>query len=104
MTDLPIEGVNPPKAPPPPYQPTVPCETQQPPDLRTRVQAPPPGIRIAQNAPGVAARRAAAQKAAMDWMRDQLKATGLDRSLTLSDQPLRPDEIDDVVRTLKGNP
>ena len=103
LTDLPIEGVNPPKAPPPPYQPTVPCETQQPPDLRTRVQAP-PGIRIAQNAPGAAARRAAAQKAAMDWMRDQLKATGLDRSLTLSDQPLRPDEIDDVVRTLKGNP
>ena len=102
LTDLPIQGVNPPKAPPPPYQPTTPCETQQPPDLRTKVQAPPEAIRIDQDAPGAAVRRAAAEKAALAWMRDQLKATGLDRDLTLSDQLLRPDEIDDVVRTLRG--
>jgi phospholipid/cholesterol/gamma-HCH transport system substrate-binding protein len=102
LTDLPVEGVNPPKAPPPPYQPGVPCETQAPPDLRTEVQPPPPAIRVDQSAPGAAARRAAAQRTALDWMRDQLKATGLDQRLTLSDEPLRADQIDDVVRTLEG--
>ena len=102
LTDLPIEGVNPPKAPAPPYQPNVPCETQQPPDLRTKVQPPPTAIRVDQNAPGATVRRAAAERTALDWMRGQLKATGLDRSLTLSDEPLRADQIDDVVRTLEG--
>ena len=43
-----------------------------------------------------------AERTALDWMRDQLKATGLDRRLTLSDEPLRADQIDDVARTLEG--
>jgi ABC-type transporter Mla subunit MlaD len=43
LTTEPIQGVNPPKAlnGRPPLMPTVPCETQERPDLRTKVQAPP---------------------------------------------------------------
>jgi phospholipid/cholesterol/gamma-HCH transport system substrate-binding protein len=98
LTDLPIQGVNPPKSASPPYRPDVPCETQQPPDLRTSVQAPPPGFRIDQNAPGAAAERARAARIAMDWMRDQMKAVGWDKELTLSDEPLTAGEIPRVVR------
>ncbi|HVE69047.1 MAG TPA: MlaD family protein [Solirubrobacteraceae bacterium] len=43
LTTQPIQGVQPPKAVNgrPPLMPNVPCETQERPDLRTRVQAPP---------------------------------------------------------------
>jgi virulence factor Mce-like protein len=102
LTNLPIQGVNPPKSDEPPYRPDVPCETQEPADLRTVVQPPPPGFRIDQNAPGAAERRAKAREIAMDWMRDQMKYVGWDKELTLSDEPLKADEIDDVVRTVKG--
>jgi phospholipid/cholesterol/gamma-HCH transport system substrate-binding protein len=102
LTDLPLLGVNPPKAAQPPLKPDVACETQERPDLRTNVQAPPRGFRIDQNAPGAAERREQANAVAMDWMKDQLKLTGLDKSLTLSDKPLVASEIDDVRRTVNG--
>ena len=38
----------------------------------------------------------------MEWMQQQLENTGLDRALTLSDELLKPDEIDDVARTVNG--
>ena len=100
LTDLPVQGVNPPRSEIPPFRPTVPCETQEGPDMRTKVQAPPQQIRIDQNAPGATARRAKATEIALDWMRDQMKLVGWDKQLTLSDKPLRADQIDDVVRTL----
>ena len=100
LTDLPVQGVNPPRSDQPPFREDVPCETQEGPDMRTRVQAPPQQIRIDQNAPGAAERRARAEKAALRWMRTQMKVTGWDKQLTLSDKPLRADQIDDVVRTL----
>ena len=57
-----------------PYRPDVPCETQERPDLRTKVQAPPQQIRINQNAPG--RRRAPrARPTSSSWTgwRDELK-------------------------------
>jgi ABC-type transporter Mla subunit MlaD len=101
LTALPVEGINPPKAPGfPAYKPKVPCETQERPDLRTIPGAAPAGVRIDQNAPGAAQRRARARAVALDWMREQLDSSGLGKSLTLSDEPLRADELDDVRRTL----
>lgn len=102
LTDLPLLGVNPPRQAQSPLRPDVPCETQERPDLRTVNQPAPRGFRIDQNAPGAAERRTKARKAVMEWMRDQLVYSGLDDDLKLSDELLRPDEIDDVKRTLEG--
>ncbi|MDQ3742369.1 MAG: MlaD family protein [Actinomycetota bacterium] len=98
FTDLPVLGVNPPKAPrQPPYRPDVPCETQEVPDMRTRIQAPPRQIKINQNAPGAAERRARVQKALMEWMGQQLDATEMGDKYKLSKEPLTAAEIPQVV-------
>ncbi len=93
FTDLPVQGVNPPAAKQPPYRADVPCETQEPPDMRSKAQAPPRQVKINQHAPGADERRARVQKALMEWMGTQLEATGLDRRYTLSDTPLKASEI-----------
>ena len=102
LTDLPLLGVNPPKSPQPAFRPDVPCETQERPDLRTSPQAPPESIRVDQDSPAALVRRAASRAFTQDWMRKQLKYAGLDDKVTLSDDLLRADEIDDVVRTVNG--
>jgi virulence factor Mce-like protein len=94
FTDLPVLGVNPPKtARQPPYRADVACETQEPPDMRTRVQPPPRQIKVNQHAPGADERRERVQGALMKWMRQQMEATGMDRRYRLSDEPLKPGEI-----------
>jgi hypothetical protein len=45
-------------------------------------------------------RRAKATRFALKWMREQMKVVGWDKQLTLSKEPLRAAQIDDVVRTL----
>lgn len=100
FTEQPVQGVNPPKMDLPPYQPDVPCETQDPPNLDTRIQAPPAAIRIDQNAPGAAARRAAARGAAQSWMAEELQRSPLGELYTLSDKLFSADMIDDVARLM----
>ncbi|HEX8085916.1 MAG TPA: MlaD family protein [Solirubrobacteraceae bacterium] len=103
FTDLPVLGVNPPKAPrQPPYRADVPCETQEPPDMRTRIQAPPQQIKINQHAPGADARRARVTKSLMGWMRDELKRSSLGERYTLSDEPLTASEIPSVAKAVGG--
>jgi virulence factor Mce-like protein len=102
LTDTPVQGVNPPKSEQPKFRPDVACETQEAPDLRTTVQAPPNAIRVNQDAPGAAARRAASRAHILDWMKHQLKYAGLDDAVTLSDQLLDESEIDDVARSVYG--
>jgi phospholipid/cholesterol/gamma-HCH transport system substrate-binding protein len=69
LTGAPLQGVNPPKADhAPPLSPDVPCETQQPPDLSTKVQAPPEAIRVNNAAPGVAAATARGRAKAVRWL------------------------------------
>ena len=101
FTDLPVQGVNPPKTSQPPYRPDVPCETQESPDMRSKPQAPPQQIRINQNAPGADARRARVNKALMEWMRDEMRRNGSD-GFKLSDEPLKASEIPQVVKEVKG--
>ena len=57
-------GHQPAPADPPPLRPTVPCETQEPPDLGSRPLPPPPGIKTQLDAPGEIAAFAAAMKRA----------------------------------------
>jgi virulence factor Mce-like protein len=77
----PLIGTNPPKPDsPPPLRPDVPCETQEPPDLRTIPG--PPDTEIAQGLPDTAAARerwSAAQDRAIDWVGEHLRERGLDR-------------------------
>jgi virulence factor Mce-like protein len=103
FTDLPVQGVNPPKVTKqPPYEPEVPCETQEPPDMRTKIQEPPRQIKINQHAPGADARRARVHEALKDWMRDELKRSDLGTRYTLSDEPLKASEIPAVAKTVNG--
>jgi ABC-type transporter Mla subunit MlaD len=100
LTDTPVEGVNPPNLAMPPLKPGVPCETQDAPDMRSVAGPAPRQIRIDQNAPGAAARRAKARTDVMDWMRDQMKLVGWDSKMKLSDQPFRLSDLPALRRTL----
>jgi hypothetical protein len=50
MTEVPLQGVNPPRSPMPPMRADVPCETQEAPDLTSRAVPPPRGIKVNPNA------------------------------------------------------
>jgi len=82
----PIAGINPPPVRTrPPLRPDVPCETQQPPDLRSTPRNAPTAI---PNAAGTAAREADARSSAVAALRAQLKGAGrkvVDRVATLDD-------------------
>jgi phospholipid/cholesterol/gamma-HCH transport system substrate-binding protein len=92
MTDRPILGVNP---PPPakrsPLRPDVPCETQEPPDLRTE-QARPPAQSFRVRQPPAEAEAAALGKA-VEWLKDAYEQQGrtdvkvVDDLLTREDLP-----------------
>jgi phospholipid/cholesterol/gamma-HCH transport system substrate-binding protein len=87
LTGLPIQGVNPPKVTaPPPLNADVPCETQQPPDLNTVVQAPPKAVKVNNSAPGVAAATARERAKAVRWLRNTLDRQG--SKVRVLDRPL----------------
>ena len=86
---FPILGTNPPLPPGrPPLRRDVPCETQQRPDLRTRVGQGEP--EVASGLPPTAAareRHERAKRTAVRWLRGQLRREGLDGELRV-----RPEE------------
>ena len=91
LTGQPLQGVNPPTPKNharPPLRADVPCETQQPPDLRTVPDAAPQGFDLAE--PSAAAKAQALQKT-VDWLRKDLKAEGSD--LKVSDVPATVKEL-----------
>ena len=102
FTDLPVQGVNPPRKQggPPAYRPDVPCETQETPDLRSIPAAPPQQLRINQNAPGAAERRAEVEANLLKWMKRELKRSPLGNSFEVSDEPLKAGELGAVKQTL----
>jgi len=85
LTGSPLQGVNPPKqTESPPFMPDVPCETQQPPDLRTKPGQAPRAIKVNTNA--VPADVQAAQKsAAVKWLQRTIDEQGI-TGLTVSDR------------------
>jgi hypothetical protein len=106
FTDLPVQGVNPPakKDGPPPLRPDAPCETQERPDLRTKIQPPPTQRRISTSGPGYAERLEQATEKMKDWMHDDLVRNDLDKKYEISDEPLTAAEVPAVKRTLEAGP
>jgi phospholipid/cholesterol/gamma-HCH transport system substrate-binding protein len=81
---FPIRGTNPPKPRTyPQYREDIPCETQEPPDLRSR---PGPGEPTVQPGPTglLRERQARARTRAVRWLRRELERTGLDRRYRVS--------------------
>ena len=85
----PIVGNNPPPIRNrPPLKPDVPCETQQPPDLRSIPKGPPPSVDT--NTAAARTRESKAQAAAVAVLRNELKRKGsdikvLDRAITIDE-------------------
>jgi ABC-type transporter Mla subunit MlaD len=89
----PIVGNNPPPIRDrPPLKPDVPCETQQPPDLRSIPKGPPPIVATDEAASRT--RESKAQAAAVAVLRNQLKARGSD--LKVLDHAITLDEIKQI--------
>jgi virulence factor Mce-like protein len=94
-TALPILGTNPRRpAQRPPLKNNVPCETQQPPDLRSNPGAAPPQSKVDTSNPLFKARWAKVRQYGIDLMRQSLKNEGLadkfkvlDKDITVSDLP-----------------
>jgi virulence factor Mce-like protein len=102
ITGLPLQGVNPPKKKDPPLRPDVPCETQAPPDLRSRPSPAPPAIKIDNTSPAAKALELRAQTAAEKWLRGQLKREGLSGQLKVSSEPLTRADLPLVRKVFGG--
>jgi phospholipid/cholesterol/gamma-HCH transport system substrate-binding protein len=86
-TPEPLLGANPPRPQKrPPLDADAPCETQEPPDLRSDPAPPPEQRSVNTSSPAFQARYAQARAKAVDWLRGQLKAEGLDDLLKVTDE------------------
>jgi hypothetical protein len=95
FTAGPLLGANPPPAAErSPLRPSVPCETQQPPDLRTIPLNPGQGIPLSlPNTPLAHARYAAAEQYAEAWLAQQLQAEHLDNLIKVGTTPITAAQI-----------
>ena len=86
-TPEPLLGANPPKPQKrPPLNADAPCETQEPPDLRSDPAPPPPQREVDTSAPAFQARYAQARDEAVDWLRRQLRIEGLEDLLEVVEE------------------
>ena len=101
-TANPILGANPPKPKTrPPLDESKPCETQQPPDLRSKPGAPPEQHQVDTSTAAFQARYERAKAVAVDWLRQQLKLDGLDK-LQVTNQDATKQLIDQVAQAAGG--
>jgi phospholipid/cholesterol/gamma-HCH transport system substrate-binding protein len=101
-TPEPLIGANPPRpAKRPPLDADTPCETQEPPDLRTNPAGPPPQREVDTSTAAFQARYAQARGKAVDWLRKQLKVEGLDGLLDVVEQDATKQLIDKVAEAAK---
>ena len=91
----PIEGANPPMPQQrPPLRPDVPCETQQPPDLRSNPTAmATPRKLTASSSPADVAFRQKAMEDATKWLRKQVGEQGLNSQLKVEDNALTSGDL-----------
>jgi virulence factor Mce-like protein len=85
LTGEPLQGTNPRPAPRPPLKPDVPCETQQPADVRSIPGPAPEGFKV--QAPGgelTDRARSLAESRAVKWLKGQIKDDGLAGKLRVS--------------------
>src|SRR3954454_20321040 len=101
-TALPILGANPRKPTRrPPLRNDVPCETQQPPDLRSNPAAPPPQSKVDTSNPLFQARWAKVRQYGIDLMRQGLQREGLGDKFTVLDKDLTANDIPKLVQGVK---
>jgi hypothetical protein len=101
-TPEPLIGANPPRpAKRPPLDADTPCETQQPPDLRTNPAGPPPQRQVDTNSAAFQARYSQARAKAVDWLRDQLKVEGLDKVLDVAATDADQQLIDRIAKATR---
>jgi phospholipid/cholesterol/gamma-HCH transport system substrate-binding protein len=93
----PMMGANPPKPQGrPPLRNDVACETQEPPDLRSKPAAPPPQQQIDVNDPAFKKRYAEARDKAMAWLEDEIKRNGLEGKLKVGEKDATKELLDQV--------
>jgi len=98
-TALPLLGVNPPKPQARlPLHNDVPCETQQPPDLRSKAGAPPQQRRIDVDNPLFKARWTKVRAYGIDLMRESLKREGLGDAFKVLDKDVTKGTIEQLAR------
>jgi phospholipid/cholesterol/gamma-HCH transport system substrate-binding protein len=101
-TALPILGVNPRRpARRPPLNNQVPCETQQPPDLRSNPAAPPPQSKVDTSNPLFQARWAKVRQYGIDVMRQSLQREGLGGQFKVLDKDISAGDIGKLVGGIK---
>ncbi len=94
---FPVAGVNPP--PPenrPPLRADVPCETQEPPDLNTVPQGPPPTTANPTRSAAYQERYAKAKRIALLSLQEDFRRQG--RDVEISDQEATPALVDEIAR------
>jgi phospholipid/cholesterol/gamma-HCH transport system substrate-binding protein len=101
----PIKGSNPPRPDArPPLNRSVPCETQQAPNLATEPGAAPPQRTIDVTSAAYQARYALAKSKAVTWLRKQLKLEGLEKQFSVIDKDVTPSLVDKMARLRGGRP
>src|SRR3954447_6979825 len=101
-TALPILGVNPRRpARRPPLNNQVPCETQQPPDLRSNPAAPPPQSKVDTSNPLFQERWAKVRQYGIDLMRQSLQREGLGGQFKVLDKDISAGDIGKLVGGVK---
>jgi virulence factor Mce-like protein len=88
FTTSPLQGVNPPPQAMPPFAPTVPCETQQPPDLNTIPAAPPTPIKVNHSTPAYLKESQIGLAKTVSWLRQLIRRQGLDGQLRVTRESL----------------
>ena len=101
LTGNPIMGANPPPSARPPLNPSVPCETQQAPDLRS-IASNAPAPRKAQIPASRQGQLLKLRDKAVKWLRGQIKLDGLTKSLTVSAKPATKAIINKLSAITKG--
>jgi virulence factor Mce-like protein len=90
VASRPLMGANPPKPVRglPPLRRDVPCETQEPPDLRSEPAPPPPGFQIDTTSPAAKELEGRGAGVARRWLGDVLEKARLDRRVKVADEAL----------------
>ena len=93
FTQAPLQGVKPPRNDQPPLRPDVPCETQEPPDLRSGNGALPAATTVNHSTAAGQARRAVIRGEVAKYLEDTVKAQGLDDTFTVLTRELNAGEL-----------
>jgi virulence factor Mce-like protein len=101
----PIKGANPPEPETrPPLDRKVPCETQEPPNLESIPEPPPPAMKVDVTSAAYKARYALAKARAVKWLRGQLKYEGLADQFDVIDEDVTPQLVSRLAAQSEAKP